>query len=176
MFSPAMLHFLSKESINAHMEYMNMLKDKISVIEKSYEDLIGKSPEALLKMNLPRGCSAEVHELCVSYLSHKMYFSSFADNNAPCPGVKKFYSSEDALLYEILDMAKSSAEGFIYVFKGGEKPPRIIHSEDSKGVFQKNMPTLALDICEHAYFADYGFQRDRYLRNAVARLEIAKLF
>ncbi len=176
MFSPSMLRFLSKESIKAHIEYMNTQKHKNSVIEKSYPTLLGKSPEKLLKMHLPKDAEREVRENCISYLSHKCYFSSFAENDKPCPAVKKYYSSENALLYEVLELAKNSGEGFIYIFAATASPPRIAYSEDCRGVFTKYTPTLALDICEHAYFADYGFNRDLYLRNAVSRLDIAKLF
>ncbi len=155
---------------------MRTLNHKISVIEKSYPALFGKSPEMLLKMHLPRECEREVRELAIDYISHKTYFSSFADNDRPCPAVKKYYSSENALLYEILELAKGSREGFIYIFSSVNSKPVIIHSEKCRDAFIKHSPKLALDICEHAYFSDYGFQRDLYLRNAVARIDIAKLF
>ena len=69
-----------------------------------------------------------------------------------------------------------SFHGFIYIFSAGGSSPRILHSSDIPRVFERDTPTLALDISEHAYFADYGFERDNYLKSAVARLDINKLF
>ena len=33
----------------------------------------------------------------------------------------------------------------------------------------------AIDVCEHAYFADYGFDKQRYLISALPYLDITKL-
>ncbi len=171
-----MLHFLSKESINAHIEYMKDINHNISVITKSYPSLYGKSPADLMNMHLPKEVCREAEVLTISYLSHKCYFSSFAENDRPCPAIRKYFSSEDAFLYEVFDIAKKSGEGFIYIFSEDGKIPKISNSENTSLLYKKNIPKLALDLSEHAYFRDYGFKREEYIHSAVARLDIAKLF
>jgi superoxide dismutase len=109
-------------------------------------------------------------------LSHKIYFSSFAENLSPCPKIRKFYPSEDSFCYEVLTLARKYDGGFIYIFSADDREVRVLHSSDTPRVFEREAPTLALDISEHAYFADYGFERDNYLKSAVARLDINKLF
>ena len=34
---------------------------------------------------------------------------------------------------------------------------------------------LSLDVSEHAYFADYGFRREDYIRAAVSRLDLKRI-
>ena len=176
MFSDAMLRFLSRDSILAHIDYMKELSLKYSIIEKSYPALAGKDIFKAKGSVIPRSVRGEAEELMRAILSHKIYFNSFAENLAPCPEIRKFYPSEDSFCYEVLSLARAFNGGFIYVFSGGGNSPRILHSSNIPRVFEREAPTLALDLSEHAYFADYGFERDKYLRAAVARLDIKKLF
>lgn len=176
MFSPAMLRFLSRDSILSHMDYMKNLSLKYSIIEKSYPALSGRDIFKIRGRELPRSVRDEAEELMREILSHKIYFNSFAENLAPCPEIRKLYPSEDSFCYEVLSLARACDGGFIYVFSGGGSSPRILHSSKTPRVFEREAPTLALDLSEHAYFADYGFERDNYLKSAVARLDINKLF
>ena len=171
-----MLCFLSRDSILAHIDYMKNLRHKYSIIEKSYPTLSGRDIFKLKGRELPRSVRDEAAELMREYLSHKLYFSSFSENLTPCEKIKKYYTSEDAFCYEVLSLARAFNGGFIYVFSDGGSSPRILHSSKTPRVFEREAPTLALDLSEHAYFADYGFERDNYLKSAVARLDIGKLF
>ena len=176
VFSDAMLCFLSRDSILAHIDYMKNLRHRYSIIEKSYPALSGKDIFSCKGRGLPRTVRDEAEELMREYLSHKLYFSSFAENLSPCQKIRKFYPSEDSFCYEVLTLARKYNGGFIYIFSAGGSSPRILHSSDIPRVFERDTPTLAFDISEHAYFADYGFERDNYLKSAVARLDINKLF
>ena len=171
-----MLFFLSRDSILAHIDYMKDLRHRYSIIEKSYPTLSGRDIFKIKGGLLPRSVRCEAKGLMREYLSHKIYFSSFAENLSPCPKIRKFYSSEDSFCYEVLSLARKYGSGFIYVFMADDKGIRILHSSDTPRVFERDTPTLVLDLSEHAYFADYGFERDKYLKAAVARLDINKLF
>ena len=37
------------------------------------------------------------------------------------------------------------------------------------------LPLVCIDVCEHAYFLDYGFDKERYLKSALPYLDITKL-
>ena len=37
------------------------------------------------------------------------------------------------------------------------------------------LPKLAIDISEHAYFLDYRFEKDKYIRSAISNLNISLL-
>jgi superoxide dismutase len=62
---------------------------------------------------------------------------------------------------------------FVFVFVDEKGRPIIIHSDNIKRV--KNVPRLAVDISEHAYFLDYRFEREKYLRSAIANLNLSLL-
>lgn len=171
-----MLVFLTKESISAHIEYMRELGYKHSIWKKSLPSIIGKSPGEISRMNIKREHKKEILDNFIEYLSHKTYFSSFAKNDKPIPNIKAFYSSENALCYEVLEKARAARGDFLYIFSRKGKKPEIVDSDEAPFAYMKETPSLALDIREHAYFQDYGYARDEYLRRAVARLDISRLF
>ena len=108
--------------------------------------------------------------------SHESYFSSFTELAKPCPELKRHYSSEDAFCYEVLELAREYNGGFIYIFSNGRIRPTVKHSENAPFVYVKEMPTLAIDLFEHSYFLDYGFEREKYLRAAIGHLNLTLLF
>ena len=77
------------------------------------------------------------------------------------------------MLYEVLDVAKNARQDFIYIYADCGKVK--IKAQNASEAFLKSRPILALDLCEHSYFLDYAFDRDAYLRAAVARLNLEKL-
>ena len=47
--------------------------------------------------------------------------------------------------------------------------------DDLTGVFLKYDVRLAVDLCEHAYFYDYGFDKKSYLKAALSSLDLSKI-
>ena len=72
-------------------------------------------------------------------------------------------------------VAQGSESDFIFVRQGRRGEPEIITS-DSSTPFSGTSPALAIDLCEHAYFGDYLFNKDAYLKNAINLLDINKIF
>ena len=176
MVNEGMLLFLSKESISEHIEYMYKIKAEISIIEKSLPGICAKSFAEIMKSKIDFECKKELKEKYTDYLSHKLYFDSFALNDRPGPEIKRYYSSEDSFCYEMLEKSKSARGGFMYVTKEKRRGIRILHSSESKDMFLRCSPLLALDLEEHSYFRDYGFKRELYLRAAISRLNLSLLF
>ena len=90
----------------------------------------------------------------------------------PSNFVKKSFGSENNFAYELSRLAKSSKACFVSVYM--DKYNNVGFCEDT------HIPTgasikLTLDICEHAYFRDYGFNKEKYIRSAVAHLNLSKL-
>ncbi len=168
-----MRSFLTEENILIHKEYMKNLRLKHSIMEKSFPEIKDKSIFDIEKMRLPISCKEEVLENLKEYLSHELYFRSFSQSNIIPDIIKSRYSSPEAFLYEIYLLASEKKQGFIYVFAGNRGVPEIIHSDDIKRM--KLMPKLALDISEHAYFLDYRFEKDRYIRSAISNINLSLL-
>ena len=170
-----MLTFLSEGSIKSHIEYLRGERLRHSIEEKSFPEIKGKSPKEISSMNIKKSIKSEILPRLVNIKLHENYFSSFSSTPTTCKPIKKFYSSEDAFLYEILNIAKGAEYGFLYITADERRTPRIRLSVESDRVFVREFPILSLDLCEHAYFPDYSFDRDKYLRAALAHLDLSKL-
>ena len=166
--------FLTEENIMLHKNHLKHLKAIYSISEKSIDQIKGKGIREIKALNLRRGLKEELCLKLMDIRSHELYFSSFGGEGCDLRLIKKYYSSPEAFRYEILELARSHSTGFIYVgLKHGV--PVAVSSEESYGLFTSFDPLLAIDICEHAYFLDYRFEREKYLAAAVNNLNLNKL-
>ena len=176
MIPENMLYFLTEDSIKGHIEYMNTVFSRYMIYEKSIPELKGKTLSQIVKMRLDKSDKEKIVALLKEYYSHKTYFNSFSKNDKPCKEIKRFYSSENDFCYRAVERARVEDGGFLYILKGRKGSPVIAHTRDMPLLYISYTPILALDLCEHAYFADYGYNKDEYIRRAVSRLDISKLF
>lgn len=170
-----MLSFLSEDSIKAHNAYLKNLSSRHSVEEKSLPFIKGKSAFEISKMNIDKRVKSEILPLLFDIELHCAYFDSFTENPLPCREIKRYFSSEDDFCYQILTLARRTEYGFVYVVKNSRGEPEIKSTKESQRLLYQ-APLLALDVCEHAYFSDYGFEREEYLKRALSHLDLTKLF
>lgn len=170
-----MLSFLGEDTLRAHAEYLRGERLRHSIDEKSIAQIKGRTPREISSMNIKRSIREEVVKRLVNIKLHDCYFASYTLTPAPCPLIKKHYSSENGFLYEAEELALSADWGFLYVALDERKVPRSYLSGSNPRTFIKDTPILALDLCEHAYFSDYSFDRKRYVRAALAHLDLSKL-
>ncbi len=171
----SMLTFLTEDNIKNHLSYMRNLKLKHSIVEKSLPEIKGKSPREISRTDMKKSLKSEILPNVINIKSHETYFRSFSSSPSPCREIKKYYSSEDSFCYEALNLAKETDYGFIYVIINERGRPEIKHSGTLPYVYIRENPILALDLYEHAYFSDYGFSRDEYLRSAIAHFDLSKV-
>jgi superoxide dismutase len=62
-------------------------------------------------------------------------------------------------------MAMNVGSGFVGVWLRGGRPQLFSVTDYALGLQGK--PILALDLCEHAYFGDYAFCKERYIKEAL---------
>ncbi len=165
--------FLTEDSIAIHKEYMKTLRLRHSIMEKSIPEIKGKSIFDMEKMRLRKSDKEEMISNFAEYLAHELYFKSFAISPNKNAFIKKYYSSEEAFLYEIVTMASKMRDGFVFVSIGDKGEPKI-HCCQS-GIIPKQIPKLAIDVSEHAYYLDYRFEKEQYLKNALAHLDLSLL-
>ena len=172
----ALTTFMSDDSLKKHLAHMKTKKLEHSIIEKSIPEIKGRSVREIFEMNLKRSVKTEIIERLQYIKSHETFFASFVSAAAPCPRIKKFYSSEDSFCYEILELARRHDTGFVYVFSDKHARPTVKHSEGTPLVYINEIPRLAIDLYEHSFIFDYGFERERYLRAAIAHIDLSRLF
>jgi superoxide dismutase len=168
-----MKSFLSEANIKEHLSYHRTLKNKYSIIEKSYPQLKGKCIEQLLKLNVKRQIKNEAFELLCKIRAHEIYFSSFSAEVKPSPLIRKHYFSENSFVYEMKMAALSREYGYLYVYSDFKGVPRFRCVREMGEVFIKDRPKLLVDLYEHAYFADYGFNYPLYLDGALSHLDLS---
>ena len=165
--------FLTEENISIHRDYMKTLRHRHSIFEKSIPEICGKSIFEIEKIRLSSKDKREILPNFREFLAHQLYFNSFCEIQKSQPLLKKYYSSAEAFLYEIHLLAMSKDGGFIFVSIGERGMPQIQHSTMYERL--KIAPILALDISEHAYFLDYRFDKEAYIRGAISHLNLSLL-
>lgn len=167
-------NFISDESIDLHRKHLENLKLKYSILEKSIPEIKNTDIRLLNKLRVKRYKNEALKMKC-DIMCHDMYFSSFGEEYQSSETVKKSYRTEASFLYEIFETAKEwDSGGFILICV--EKGCVFTHiGENAVDVFTRSNPVLAIDLCEHAYFLDYGFNKSLYLENALKRLNLNKL-
>ena len=175
MCSDSMLSFLSRDNCVLHSSYLEKARLKYSILEKSFEELKGKCAKDILNMRLPRELKAEALHLLSEIESHELFFASFAERNNKCELIRKYYSSEESFLYEIYEKALKAFGDFLYICLDTRGKPTIATNSKLFELYPRLEPKLCLDLCEHSYFMDYGFEREEYLRAAISHLDLIKL-
>lgn len=166
--------FISEESVNLHKKYLEDLKLKYSILEKSIPEIKDMDMRSLQNARI-KHYKKEVMELKYNIMCHDLYFSSFGQEYQSSEVVKKLYRSEASFLYELYNMAKCCKNGgflLICVEKGK------IYTHIGHNMFDayiRQTPVLAIDLCEHTYFLDYEFNKDLYIERALKYINLNKI-
>lgn len=164
--------FLSEENISLHREYVRQKRLKYSILETAERELRDAKVKDLYRMKLDRRDRADALDLLPEIILHDVFFSSFCEEKYPTSAlVSSVYGSEAAFLNRLYKAALGSLFGFLIIGRGASYSV----STDYKKALRYDEPLLALDLCEHAYFLDYGFDRDRYLVSALSHLDLKKI-
>lgn len=175
MFSDGILTFLSQDNLTLHTSYIKRLKHKLSILEKSYEGIKGKSIRELMRAKLPSDIKTEALELLSDIESHKLFFDSFTDKHNKCNVIRGLYPSEESFLYEVYEKAMRSHGDFLYILLDTREHPLTVCDVGLLELYPRYTPKLCIDLSEHSYFLDYGFEREGYIRAAVSHLDLIKL-
>lgn len=170
-----MNHFLSEENIALHREYLRQLRLKYSIFEDSIEGLKGAELRDVYRMKISQRDRSDAINFLSEIKAHEIFFSSFSGEAYPrSDTVRKAYGSEAAFLNQLYRRCLSQRFGFVFVY--ALKDRIIVEGfDDYEDAFRIGTPTLAIDVCEHVYFMDYGFDKERYLLSSLPYLDISKL-
>lgn len=167
--------FLSEENVKLHIEHLRTLRLKYSVLEKSLPELKGKEMTVIARSAINRKIKEEALELLWQIKSHELFFNSFAENQTWSEEIRKHNSSRERFVYDLLMEARGKDCGFLYVYPDRRKKLMTVYTDRFDGAFVKYEPRLCLDLYEHTYFSDYGFKKEKYLRNALMYLDTSRL-
>ena len=164
--------FLGERAIELHKEYVEECRLRLSILGKSGYDIEGKRYPELYRARLG-DARGEILALSREVYLHELYFDSFCQGGATSATVKRDFRSTASFLYALERLAMSSDGGFLLVSRVGDGVDMTVSTSPLERM--RGTPILALDICEHAYFIDYGFDKLSYVRGALSRLNLSKL-
>ncbi len=176
MRDSALKNIVSAESILRHEEHYRRLQLRYSVLVKSFPQLADTEVGEISRLRLPHAVKRRAAEMYSDILAHKLFFSSFSENRARAKTLSAQFGSEATFLYELArSIEESDHVGFILVWINARKAVEFAFATQLGNIFSRESPCLAIDLWEHAYFSDYGFDRSAYLKAVLSRLDLARL-
>ena len=163
--------FLSEENIALHKEYVRRQRLKYSILESSLPALRGTDVLGISRLCLSKRDREDAISLLSDVTLHDVFFSSFAkEKYSRSERISRLFGSEAAFLNSLFGLCKKSDHGFLTV----DKNARAKVVAEPRDAFINGSPMLAIDLFEHAYFLDYGFDRERYLVLCLSYLDLSK--
>lgn len=171
-----MLEFLTEENLEIHRQYIKQEKLKLSIFEKSIECIKNKNIKDIIRQKIKRKDKLDVLSLLSNIKLHEIFFASFGENKyQPSAAASLNFGSEGGFLNAVYRASMSINHGFTVVYlKDGKIAVEAMERELFK-LFIPSEPILAVDLSEHSYFLDYGFDKERYLLSALPYLDLSKL-
>ncbi len=163
--------FLQERTISLHTEYINKLKLEWSVIEKEYPSLVGVTAAEMV-VKKKKGAPIEAIKLKCMIELHDIYFSSFSKHTfTQSNALRKCFGAESTLLNTLYRLGCGMDCGYLGIgIKRGEI--FAFANKECEDVFMRGKPLMVIDMFEHAYFLDYGFDRSKYLLEAIKHLDL----
>ncbi len=168
------MDFLSERNIEMHKEYMNTLCLRYSMFEKSYPELSGCNAKDVQRLKIRKSERDAAQELLCEIEAHKIFFSSFGKRNSKSERICREFGSEAALLYKVFCECEKVNSGFLLIYEEYGKIKLFCGNDYKRIICEKNV-FLSVDLCEHAYFFDYFFDKKAYLAGAISHLDLRKL-
>ena len=170
-----MNNFLSEENIDLHREYVKTQRLKYSILESSIPSLKNAKVNDLFRMRMKALDKSDALTLLSEIELHDIYFSSFCQTRfLRSRYVEKAWGSSASFLNDVFKKCMDINYGFVTVSVDCGNI-LLESSVDNLGLFSHGAPLLAIDVCEHAYFLDYYFDKERYLVNALPHLDLTKI-
>lgn len=166
-----MLEILSERAVRMHRDYLNELLLRRSIFEKSYPN--GVLNSYIKGKGLARGERESMRELDNEISAHKIFFNSFSNiKYQHSEIVKKQYGDISHLLNEVFRVCMASEGDFVYIVM---QRGRVEVCACKAKCEPPAEPILAVDICEHVYFLDYGFEKEKFLCSLLPYLSLPKI-
>ena len=127
--------------------------------------------EHLASLSARKRMGMQAADLDALIRSHEVYFSSFRKERVRCARVTAAYGSENAFAFALKEYAAAKGACFLYIYPL-RRFPFVGFSSNERDAFRA---LLCIDLFEHAYFHDYGFDRESYLLAAISHLDLSVL-
>lgn len=165
------MRFISERALSLHKEHVESERLRLSVIEKTYPELSGRCAREILGSRCAD--KREAAGLKLDILCHELYFSSFGAQYTASEVIRRCFGSEATFLYELGRMAERCCERFVFIYADGNAVR--VREGDEWVLLRIDYRPLVIDLSEHAYFLDYGFDKKAYIKNLLPYLDLSLL-
>ena len=165
---------LTEQNLSLHKEYLRELKLRLAVLEKSFPSGNTETLKDVRRLPLNSEEREAWRRLKAEVLAHEIYFSSFGKSGTPSESVREKYGSEASFLYTLYEECMKAKGGFLFIWKSNRGVEFFVTDEYSD-LLERYTPILALDLCEHAYFNDYLYDKKAYIQASLRELDLSKL-
>ncbi|MBR7117352.1 MAG: hypothetical protein IKC87_06565 [Clostridia bacterium] len=175
-----MLTFLTDEELSKHKEYHERLRHACSLTEKRtgitlFGGVDEYSCHEKLWYRASRRLNGEELELFGLERLHSVYFHSFcAGSFQQSTAVRELFGSESSLLHRLFIEGMKLGCGFVGLLNT-KRGITVFAERDAKTVMSRGTPLLAIDLYEHAYYGDYSFDKESYLKTALSHLRLSAI-
>ena len=165
------MRFLSERALCIHKNYIEAEKARLSAYEKTYPGILKNGYSGIVRSRCNE--KREILKTALNIRCHEIYFSSFDRHYTSSAAVRKAFGTEAAFLYEIQKNMIESDKDFYFIYSDGD---RVYQREDNEfGLLKTFGSVLTIDLKEHAYFLDYGFDREEYVKRLLPFLDLSLL-
>ena len=162
---------LSEKTLNLHRDYLKKQKLRYSIWEKAFPQISGKCAFEIAKMKIRD--KRDIISLKCDIMCHELYFASFGKEYQSSIAARNKYRTESSFLYEIYEKSRCEKQGFLIIGMSGGRIEYTVGEENE--ILKITNPLLAVDLYEHAYFLDFGFDMDLYLNKILPMLNLSFL-
>lgn len=163
--------FLSEEARSKHRTYAEGLFLREEVLRKGRV----RDERTLIELyrQRKRQDTETLYAVAAEAFSHRLYFSSFSEYPTVSDAFCRRFGGLTSFFQRVKEESMAAGR---YLYLGTDARGALV-SSDRLDVYMRmhRLPCLCVDVCEHAYFLDYGFEREAYVRAAVSHLDVARL-
>lgn len=166
------MDFISEKNLALHKEQVGRDILRLGILERSVPEIQTAQPRELFRMRVRGIDMRAAAELKASILLHRIFFDSFSDKAfAPSAAIRRRFGSERALCELMLREGLGKRMGFAALLRSDGGISTAV-SESALEILSLGEPLLAIDLSEHAYYGDFGFDKEAYLRAALSHLKL----
>lgn len=175
-----MLSFVTEEELLKHKEYHRQLCHGCTLIEKRTGIALccegDGCREAVRRWRSgSKALNEQEREILALEWLHSVYFRSFCEGSfQQSQAVRAVFGSESALLHRLFIEGMKLGCGFVGILKSG-RGITVFSERDAVAVMSLGTPILAIDLYEHAYYGDYAFDKESYLKGALSHLRLSTI-
>lgn len=148
---------LSNKQFNNHIKLYEGYIDKVNDINAKLNDNFNAATLENLQYNLN------------GIILHELYFSNIAtqkNNGNNYTAIFNNLENFNKWKEQFKNIARNTRGWVIYCYEPRVKQHMIISLKDhSTGIVCESVPIIVLDMYEHAYYTDYGNDKETYINN-----------